>query len=263
MNEPHRDNALYPSGRKIFWTGGWDSTFRVVDLVLHEGQTVLPFYVIDEGRQSLTQEIDTLFHIHNLVSEQAHRGSLLPIVFFRADQAQRDNELREKFQALQRKRGIGEQYVWLAEITKEHGLDGIEMCVQHNEDFFFLAGSRNPGTEGYGATPLRPGLPEDSPESLFNLFSFPTLGISKREMAALAAERGFTKVLEHSWFCHMPTRSGNPCGFCVPCRMTASKGLSQRLPRSARTRGLIIRALEHGHAPWRARRWVKRRLRGL
>ncbi len=30
----------------VLWTGGWDSTFRVLDLVLHQKATVQPHYLL-------------------------------------------------------------------------------------------------------------------------------------------------------------------------------------------------------------------------
>jgi len=31
----------------LFWTGGWDSTFRLIQLVFVNKKTVHPYYIID------------------------------------------------------------------------------------------------------------------------------------------------------------------------------------------------------------------------
>ena len=39
--------------KKVLWTGGWDSTFRVLYLVLVEKCQVQTYYIIDPFRWSL------------------------------------------------------------------------------------------------------------------------------------------------------------------------------------------------------------------
>ena len=46
----------------LLWTGGWDSTFRLLSLVLIKRKPVQPFYVIDVGRVSTIREIKTMQH---------------------------------------------------------------------------------------------------------------------------------------------------------------------------------------------------------
>ena len=43
----------------LFWTGGWDSTFRLLQLLLEENKIVQTHYVI-RSEQSTGQEIDTM-----------------------------------------------------------------------------------------------------------------------------------------------------------------------------------------------------------
>lgn len=44
---------------KILWTGGWDSTFRIVELSRKE-VTICPLYVIDNDRKSKNFEIKAM-----------------------------------------------------------------------------------------------------------------------------------------------------------------------------------------------------------
>lgn len=247
---------------KVFWTGGWDSTFRVLDLVLCRHQTVTPYYVRDATRQSTPQEFATMQQLRTAINERAQGGALLNTRTFDASDARPVPELREKFTSLKISREIGDQYLWLAELAQQHALEGIEVCVQHNEEFFFLDPRLTDSRYAYGLEPVRPALDETAPESLFNLFSFPTLPIGKAEMREYAHEQGFLDLLEQTWFCHLPTRSGQPCGFCIPCRMTASKGIGYRLPWRARLNNQVIRLLEALPRGYRVRCWAKRKLRG-
>lgn len=47
----------------ILWTGGWDSTFRVVELSRMEGITIQPVYVIDPNRKSVPYELRAMDNI--------------------------------------------------------------------------------------------------------------------------------------------------------------------------------------------------------
>ncbi|NRR75753.1 hypothetical protein HRD57_10360 [Tetragenococcus halophilus] len=44
----------------ILWTGGWDSTFRVLSLVILQNKEVQPYYIIDPGRASNEVELLTM-----------------------------------------------------------------------------------------------------------------------------------------------------------------------------------------------------------
>lgn len=247
----------------VFWTGGWDSTFRVLDLVLVRGVTVQPVYVTDPTRQSLHQELEALQIIRERVAARGAGDRLRPTVELLSTDVKASPAIQKKYERLRETRDIGVQYGWLAQLVEAHDLHGIEVCVQHNEDFYFLYGDSAPTTCAYAREPLRPAIPENCPESLFNVFSFPTLAIGKREMRAYALENGFLPVLEESWFCHMPTRRGKPCGYCVPCRMTIDKGLGYRLPQRARLANHMVRFFERPFMPWRARKRVKELLRTM
>ncbi|WP_231363030.1 MULTISPECIES: hypothetical protein [Thioalkalivibrio] len=260
--QPDGSSSGSPPPRRIFWTGGWDSTFRVLDLVLHYGETVEPWYVRDENRQSIGQELAVMDRLRLAINERATGGRLLALQVLHAAAARPDPVLQKKFEKLQETRGIGPQYIWLAELVRQNALEGIEVCVQHNEDFYFLDPRLNSGIREYKREPVRPYLDEEAPESLFNLFSFPTLHIGKAEMREHARDHGFLDLLEQTWFCHMPTRAGQPCGFCVPCRMTISKGVGYRLPWRSRLNNRIARMLEFLPRGYRAKRWARLKLRG-
>ena len=43
----------FPKGNvNILWTGGWDSTFQLLSLLLLHGRKVTPYYLIDAERLS-------------------------------------------------------------------------------------------------------------------------------------------------------------------------------------------------------------------
>jgi hypothetical protein len=60
--------------------------------------------------------------------------------------------------------------------------------------------------------------------------------MTKRDMQRAARERGFAELMELTWFCHVPTPDGRPCGRCNPCRYTMDEGLARRVPLGTRLR---------------------------
>ncbi len=55
------ENAAVP----LLWTGGWDSTFRLLHLVIVEGHAVQPYYMIDRlhYRPGVPEEQDAMRRI--------------------------------------------------------------------------------------------------------------------------------------------------------------------------------------------------------
>jgi hypothetical protein len=47
------DNAV-----NLLWSGGWDSTFRLLELILVRRRPVKPYYVIDSQRMSTGVELE-------------------------------------------------------------------------------------------------------------------------------------------------------------------------------------------------------------
>lgn len=52
---------------EIFWIGGWDSTYRVVDLG-RQNRIVSPVYVIDRNRPSWEKEIETIENLKDILN---------------------------------------------------------------------------------------------------------------------------------------------------------------------------------------------------
>jgi len=44
----------------LLWTGGWDSTFRLLYLVFVEKRRVQPYYIVDTERRSTLNELKTM-----------------------------------------------------------------------------------------------------------------------------------------------------------------------------------------------------------
>jgi hypothetical protein len=216
--------------RRVLWTAGWDSTFRVLDLVSGEGAIVQPYYVVDPGRRSHRMELARMSEIVAAAAARGWPGRLEPPEVVTMPDTGRHPDIRAAWAALHDEIGLGSQYEWLAAFARERDLRDLELGI--------VAGGSK--TEKY----LRPRVARrvaagrevtvfdqdgEPGKLLFERMNFPLLATSKARMGEIAAARGFRDLLERSWFCHDPLVGAYPCGLCVPCRDAASRGLAYRL----------------------------------
>lgn len=242
----------------LLWTGGWDSTFRLLEAVLQQRLTVQPHYVIDDPpRPSTDAELAAMARIRAgaLLLDPAAEDRILPTVVQHRTAVPRDEQIRQAYKAVMQQVYIGGQYVWLAEYALSKGIR-LELAI-HVDDRAHLAIKDHIESvdDGSGSTyAVRPG--DDSPNAiLFRQFRFPILRLSKLDMQARATEHGYAHLLEETWFCHTP-RAGKPCGLCAPCQFAIQEGLGRRVPANRR---LLYRVLApYLRAKTLAARWRAR-----
>lgn len=224
---------------RLLWTAGWDSTYRLLSSLLVRRKSVQPYYLIDPGRKSTPNELSAMEEIAGAVARQ-HPGaaSLLrkPIVSGVAD-LRPDADITARFERLRARSHLGGQYDWLARFATQQGLTDLELAI-HVDDR--AAGFLRPYvvTDGQPDDPfyrLRDD-PLDPDLRLFERFRFPVFAVTKRQMQREARDRGFLDLMEMTWFCHLPTPDGKPCGRCNPCRYTIDEGLARRVPLNTRLR---------------------------
>ena len=110
--------------RHVLWTGGWDSTYRVLDLVIIKSIDVQPYYIIDEQRSSTKKELETmelikeeLFNIDN-----KYESCIKKTVFIHKKEIPRNNEITAAYNRLRQISFIGSQYDWLARYMWSAGI---------------------------------------------------------------------------------------------------------------------------------------------
>jgi hypothetical protein len=212
----------------ILWSGGWDSTYRVLELILIENQTVRPHYIVNSNLKSLPNEIIAMTrirdHIKAAFPDQAAR--LLPVEFIHLEAIPPDEEITKLFQQLKSKIHIGKQYEWLARFAK-HNAKELELCVERNPDTStqgIFHNSVRPLLKGTGHECKIEGPLPDPALQIFTYFRYPLmLRLTKADMRAIAEEHGFIDIMKLTWFCHYP-KNGLPCGHCRPCSLAHHTG---------------------------------------
>lgn len=222
----------------VLWTGGWDSTYRVLDLMAHGGPTTIqPHYVINRERVSYHLELSAIERIRERAIERWGNRLLAPRTV-ELDRIPISDTARQQHAELVQRFRIGPQYLWLAEYVRSADIDTLELCI-HVDDKAYGVTAALRENERLARTPS-----DTDATGLFReRFSFPILNLTKRQMRDNARTAGFEDLMNLTWFCQIPTRRDAPCGFCHPCQWTIEEGLAYRIPRGRRMRFAIYRGL--------------------
>jgi hypothetical protein len=226
----------------LFWTGGWgsrsrrlgwDSTFRLCSVLLLEGGSVQPYYVLDTDRPSVVRELRAMEAIRVRLSERSPNARLrfLPTLIRLKGEIRLNSSVTAAYRQLSAITWTGIQYEWLCRFADEVGLADIEVCLIRplSHSAFELTAWLVAELEGQGHQCRMRNNPRRPELELFRSFRFPTIHLSKLEMRSLACQHGFSDILEMTWFCHTPMKEGRPCGQCTPCQIVKESGLSERL----------------------------------
>ena len=249
---------------KLLWTGGWDSTFRLLQLLLRDRTRVVPYYLEDRTRPSTDTEIDTMERIARRLAEDfPHTRELLqPIRRAAVADIAVDADIAKALRDIRRRSFIGSQYAWLPAFCREHALDGMELGVHVDDKVQALLRGlvvevEHPaGFRSVRVDPARAGSPE---HILFGAFGFPLFRVDKRDIERQSRAAGWDGIMEMTWFCHRPVH-GKPCGLCAPCVYTIEEGLARRVPRPRRVLSFFYRRFV---LPWKGPlRQVRYALRG-
>ncbi len=230
---------------KIFWTGGWDSTFRVLQLLLLEKRKVQPYYIIDPDRKSTDAEIKAMDNIKDQLFQKypGTKELLLPTIIGNVSDIQASQEITDAYQGILKRQKLGSQYDFITRYCVQEGIDNIEMSVEdsptghlpkliqsrvvevnENKYLNYELDTKYVGTDVY---------------TLFKYFRYPILFITKLDMQEIVIKEGFGDLMKHTWFCHNPQKHGvnyEPCGVCHPCMDVMSAGMGRRMTLRSKTR---------------------------
>lgn len=233
----------------ILWSGGWDGTFRMLELA-KMGVVVQPVYIIDKARLSAEYEIRAMQQILEklrAINPSGGNGSSFEdIIFYDKDTILTecaDERISASFGRLRSKYGVGTQYEWFALLTAKLGIR-MEAAVVHQ---YHGKVENAIDAEGryveYDDDPILgrihilgpEGAKESDIENVFGNIILPSIRITKKDEENIARENGWMDIMLLSWFCHNPI-NGEPCGLCGPCDDAMNTGMEWRMPKSAQDR---------------------------
>jgi hypothetical protein len=220
----------------VFWTSGYDSTFRVLDLTLHHEVLVQPWYVYDQNRPSAKQELKSMKRIRLELNkfDPGRACRLQPLQVRDLDLIPKSPKITAAYKALREAKVVaGSQYEYLAQLATFEDIE-MEMGLKSDDRPMFHLLPFMEASEDAGRYKLEQG---DGPLfDLFGRFRFPIYAVSKLEMKNIAEARGFSELLSYTWFCHTPLLGGSPCGWCGPCSHAKEEGFAERVPEATSSR---------------------------
>ena len=125
---------------KLLWTGGWDSTFRFLQILIDFKHQVQPYYILDTGGGSTLIEIETR---NKIISEVKSRfpftkNLILPTKFSSLAEIEENEGISAKFASLKSEMHIGSQYEWLPKYAYQHQLEGLELSLEKSDRILIL-----------------------------------------------------------------------------------------------------------------------------
>tara|TARA_Y100001970_G_C14247629_1_gene869457 strand:- start:249 stop:1799 length:1551 start_codon:yes stop_codon:yes gene_type:complete len=229
----------------LYWTGGFDSTFRLCQLLLDKNKRVQTIYISDPNidnnvygktkRHSTNKEINSMKKIRNyLVNKYPEVVNLLlptkNIKKIKISKNIKDN--MKTLYKLDKVRRPTCQYGAMAQHSHNINKD-IEVCIGHSDGGHIKDGT--PRNTLHNALKgklkcnysfcsdrykkLKSNLNKwEQPLEIFKHFIFPLYHMDKKEMYMYAKDKGYHNVLKLTWSCWYPLHNGKPCGKCIMCK---------------------------------------------
>lgn len=231
----------------LLWTGGWDSTFQLLRLLLVHRLPVRPIYLVDSRRSSLDVELRTMDRIRTALAEHypETRQLMLPTLSEDISRLPANPEIEQAYARLNAECPIGSQYEWLAKFCRGQGLHDVEVGFERTRNgagaLLTDLGVAGTSAAGYPVHRISPDGRHPDAQLVFGAYACPLFEISKQEMAREVDARGWRPIMLETWFCHRPAGT-EPCGICNPCLGVIQAGLGWRIPSRRRAYAAVHRA---------------------
>ncbi len=234
----------------LLWTGGWDSTFRILQL---SGKDVIiqPHYLKDDNRKSQKYELDTISSITEDIRKLPSTKCVIrDLIVVNVSGIKNDREITQAYKNIAEKHRLGIQYEWLARYSET--IKNLEIGDENGsaQDSILLAAIKASGAikkvvDEYKGEyyVVNKSVSSDDIIKVFGNYHYPILFYNKMEMKKEAEEMGVIDIMYKTWFCHTPIDS-QPCGRCVACAGTIKKGLEYRLSKAALRRYRIKKIID-------------------
>ncbi len=239
----------------LLWTGGWDSSFRLLQLLLIHNRTVQPHYIIDPHRRSTGVELETMHRIKRALfsSHPETKRLLLPTKLKDRFDIQPMPDVTEAYVSVCERMRIskggylGHQYDWLTRYCAEQEVNAMELCIElESRPYKALAAYvENSGSEEEPVWRVNSKFSDSDEYKLFQYFVFPLFQLSKQEMEHRAKRYSFDELMYITCFCHEPRADNSPCGVCNPCISAIKEGFGKRIPFMGRMRYHFYETLLH------------------
>jgi 7-cyano-7-deazaguanine synthase in queuosine biosynthesis len=210
----------------VFWTGGVDSTFNLIQLLTTTKDVIQPHYVV-RYEDSTGIEINVMIKIRRELVRRypGMEERFLPTIYVNESLIPIYPEIDEEIEELRKIGKVREQYQILAHYCKAFKLERVDLGLIK---------------ENY-APMEESGLFEHFKNSqAFKCFRYPIVHLTKSDFFRIAKEGGWDDILMKTSFCRRPIVKVTPCGVCGPCNDAVNSGITFRFPFKSKLKSWIL-----------------------
>ncbi len=230
---------------QLLWTGGWDSSFRLVELS-RMPVTVQPIYLFGDGRRSKSYELRAMQEILELLWNHSEtRAEILPLKMVDIATVPQNQRITDAYNNITKQHKLGSQYEWIARYAAIN--PGVELCSEKPHDLGIgymqtLIVKEGRICQTHDVHEFRVESDSEDVMCILGNVFFPIKGKTERDMLNLINQWGYKDVMSHIWFCHAPL-NGAPCGMCRPCCEKVESDMSFLLDDEALRRNITYKYL--------------------
>ena len=229
----------------ILWTGGLDSTYRMVELSRRKC-VIQPHYII-VNRDNIKNELRAISEIISILNNDKRTiAEIRPVETFLKHDLEEYPDIQSAWEMLHEKKDFkSRQYPLLTRYARQKKLK-LELGIQFSEngsvvkvvDKAYLVDCPD-DDEVMMIDPER-GSHEWASYTLFKDFRFPKslYHKTKREEIEELKRLGYDNVLKKVWTCFRPVL-GMPCGHCFACKSAMKEGAGELIPKAGYMLGSI------------------------
>lgn len=205
---------------KVLWTGGWDSTFRIVELS-RQNVIIQPIYVCDYNRKSVEQELSVMKKIlEALQKHKETKATFQEIKKIKIEDIPKNEKITKAYKKINKETGLGIQHEWLARLGQKYpGMEiGTEKATPETNRMIN-------SIQKFAKMDIIDGIgiinKEESTEEgrlVLGWFRYPIITKTEQDMLKIIKEWHYEDVMKLIWFCHTPI-NGEACGLCHPCHV--------------------------------------------
>jgi len=219
----------------ILWTGGWDSTYRILQLAT-KPVTIQPYYLIRGKRRSRDFELRAIDTITKEIRAHPETACVISeLISLEVADIIKNQEITDAYNNILKTDFFGSQYDWLARFATT--IRNLELTIHQDDKAFSIIQKHGDLLEKRDEVKgdyyvLDQDTSTDDLIKVFGNYHFPLLNSNKLEMKRWAEEMNYIDIMNKTWFCHHP-KNNAPCGVCNPCIYTIEEGLEYRFSKRA------------------------------
>jgi len=231
----------------MFWTGGWDSTFMLIQ-ELRKGKEIQPIYVIDNKRKGNDYEIKAMDTITKKLEQRNYLGGKLHnLIFIDKDSIEILDEVENAFNVIHKETNLGIQHEWLSSYALKENISimlGTENGTPETSHIIYALNKYCKLTKKDDVQVVDEFNSSKEGNYIFGKMIFPIIDLYETDMVKRIKEWNLEDIMNNIWFCHTPI-NGKPCGLCHPCEVKMESDMQFLLPEKAQKRYFTIHKLKN------------------